>query len=218
MKSANIALKNTEAIHKGFTFALWLAALTIGYNIIEGLVAIWFGASDEALTLFGFGVDSFIETISAAGIFSMIIRIKNNETNKREAFEKTALRITGGGFYVLAAGLTAAAIIALLENHKPQTTLPAIIIAVLSIGSMWLLVYFKRKTGRQLNSDAIIADANCNLVCIYMSVVLLVSGLLYTTTGFGSFDALGAAGLAWFSVKEGRESFEKAKGKACTCH
>ena len=41
-------------------FALWLAFFTVFYNIAEGLISIFFGISDEALTLFGFGVDSFI--------------------------------------------------------------------------------------------------------------------------------------------------------------
>lgn len=205
-------------VTKWLSRAFWLAALTIVYNIIEGLVSIYFGAEDETLALFGFGIDSFIETISAIGIFTMIIRIKNHSSDKRGDFERTALRVTGWGFYALSIGLALGAIFSVIENHKPDSTLAGIIISIISIASMWLLVHYKKRTGRQLNSDAIIADANCNLVCIYMSIVLLLSSLLYAITGFGWFDALGAAGLVWFSVKEGRESFEKAEGQECSCH
>ena len=75
---------------------------------------------------------------------------------------------------------------------------------------LWLYLS-KRSTGKKLDSDPILADANCTLVCIYMSVVLLASSLLYALTGFAYADALGAAGLAYFSVREGMESLKKAR-------
>ena len=78
-------------------------------------------------------------------------------------------------------------------------------------------MHAKRNVGKKLNSDAIIADANCTKVCIYMSLVLLVSSLIYELTGFAYADAIGAAGLAYFSISEGREAFEKAKGKGKEC-
>ncbi|HET6596392.1 MAG TPA: cation transporter, partial [Anaerolineales bacterium] len=96
--------------------------------------------------------------------------------------------------------------------QKPQTTLPGLIISLLSIAIMWLLVLGKRKVGRALNSAPILADANCTLVCVYMSVVLLASSLIYAMTGFGFVDSIGALGLIYFSYKEGKESFEKAAG------
>jgi divalent metal cation (Fe/Co/Zn/Cd) transporter len=82
---------------------------------------------------------------------------------------------------------------------------------------MWALVAAKRKVGRALNSLPILADANCTLVCIYMSLVLLAASLVYQFTGFGFIDSIGALGLIYFSYKEGRESFDKAKGIECDC-
>ena len=81
---------------------------------------------------------------------------------------------------------------------------------------LWLLKA-KNNVGKKLDSDAIIADANCTKVCIYMSLVLLVSSLIYELTGFAYADAIGAAGLVYFSISEGKEAFEKAKGKKCNC-
>lgn len=75
----------------------------------------------------------------------------------------------------------------------------------------------KRKVGKELNSDAIIADSNCTKVCVYMSVILLFSSLIYEFTGFEYADLIGAAGLMYFSFSEGREAFEKTKGKECDC-
>lgn len=197
--------------------ALWLAFFTIFYNIVEGLVSIIFSVSDESLALFGFGVDSFIEVMSGIGILVMVNRIRKNPQTSRTPFEITALRVTGTAFYILAVGLGVTAFYNIVTNHKPETTLPGLVISIISIAVMWALVMGKRKVGRALNSMPILADANCTMVCIYMSVVLLVSSFIYQLTGFGFVDSLGAAGLIYFSFNEGRESFEKARGLECDC-
>jgi len=141
-----------------------------------------------------------------------VLRIQRNPDTPRSRFERTALRVTGISFYLLAAGLAVTAIYNLFTAHKPTTTLPGLIISLVSIAAMWLLVLGKRKVGRSLESAPILADANCTLVCIYMSLVLLVSSLIYQFTGFGFVDSLGALGLIYFSVNEGREAFNKAAG------
>ena len=207
----------TDSTRKYWQYALWLAIITIFYNIIEGLVSIYFGAQDETLTLFGFGVDSFIEVLSGAGILAMVLRIRQNPDTPRSQFEQTALRITGTAFYILAVGLGVSATYNLFTVHKPETTLPGLIISLISIATMWALVSAKRKAGRALDSAPIMADANCTMVCIYMSLVLLASSLIYQLTGFGLVDSLGAFGLIYFSVNEGREAFEKAAGMECGC-
>jgi divalent metal cation (Fe/Co/Zn/Cd) transporter len=200
------------SIKKYWQYALWLAVFTIFYNFAEGLVSIYFGAQDETLTLFGFGIDSFIEVISGLGILVMVLRIRQNPDAPRSQFERTALRITGASFYLLAIGLGATAIYNLFTAHKPITTVPGSIISLISIAIMWALVRGKRKVGRVLGSSPILADANCTLVCIYMSFVLLAASIIYQFTGFGFIDSLGALGLIYFSINEGKEAFEKAAG------
>jgi len=197
-------------MNKYWQYALWTALFTIFYNLVEGLVSIYFGAQDETLTLFGFGIDSFIEVMSGIGILAMVLRIRQNTAAPRSQFERTALRVTGTSFYILGAGLAATAIYNLITAHKPTTTLPGLIISLLSIAAMWALVLSKRKIGHVLDSAPVLADANCTMVCIYMSIVLLLSSLIYQFTGFGFVDSLGALGLIYFSVNEGKESFEKA--------
>lgn len=162
-------------------------------------------------------MDSFIEVLSGIGIVAMVVRIRRNPEAPRSQFEKTALRITGVSFYLLAAGLAVTAVYNIASGHKPSTTLPGVIVSLVSIAMMWALVSGKRKVGRALNSAPILADANCTMVCIYMSVVLLASSLVYQFTGFGWVDSLGALGLIYFSYSEGKESFEKAAGMECDC-
>jgi len=213
-----MGLSATETTHNNlWAYALWLAVFTITYNIGEGLVSIYFGVSDESLTLFGFGADSFIEVMSGIGILAMVLRIRQHPDTPRSQFERTALRITGTSFYLLVVGLAASAIYNLFTAHKPETTLPGLIISVISIAVMWLLVMGKRKVGRALDSQPILSDANCTMVCIYMSLVLLASSVIYELTGFGFIDSIGALGLIYFSYSEGKEAFEKAAGMQDCC-
>lgn len=113
--------------------ASFLALFTIIYNIIEGFISVWLGASGETLVLFGFGVDSFIEVISAIGIWHMLRRIKSNAGESLDEFEQRALMITGTAFYVLSAGLVLTAGINLYQQHKPGTTLWGVIVSLVSI-------------------------------------------------------------------------------------
>ena len=197
--------------------AYLLSLFTIFYNLIEGIVSMFFGYEDETLTLFGFGVDSFIEVMSGIGIAMMILRIRRNPSSPKSEFEIRALKITGTAFYLLSAGLSVGIIVNLISNRKPETTFWGIIISLVSIAVMIWLMNAKKSIGKNLHSDPIISDANCTKICVYMSVVLLVSSLIYEFTGFAYADVIGAAGLIWFSVSEGKEAFEKAKGKSCCC-
>ena len=202
---------------KYWRYALLLAFFTIFYNLAEGLISVYFGVQDEALTLFGFGIDSFIEVLSGIGILAMVVRIRRNREASRSKFERGALRLTGASFYLLGAGLAVTAGYNLITGHKPEATLPGTIISLVSIAIMWLLVMGKRQVGHRLDSAPILADANCTLVCIYMSLVLLASSLVYQLTGFGFVDSLGALGLIYFSIREGKEAFEKAVGLEDDC-
>jgi divalent metal cation (Fe/Co/Zn/Cd) transporter len=197
--------------------AHWLALFTIGYNLIEGLVSVWLGAADETLALFGFGVDSFIEVISAVGIWHMLRRIAANAGESHDDFERRALRITGGAFYLLTTALVATAALNLWQQHRPETTFWGVVVSLVSMTFMWLLIHYKVKVGTALASPAILADAACSRACLYLSLVLLVSSAGYAVTGIGSLDAIGALLIAWLAFREGRESFGKARGESCGC-
>jgi len=201
-----------------FKIALGFAIFTILYNIAEGLVSMYFGYQDESLALFGFGADSFIEVLSGLGIAHMVLRIQKKPQSNRDDFEQTALTVTGCAFYALVIGLVVTSLYNLWIGRKPETTLWGVIIALISIAVMLVLVFWKRKIGRQLNSAAILADAECTKVCIYMSLVLLVSSGVYQLTRFAFMDTIGTLGLAYLSFQEGRECFKKANGNNhCSC-
>jgi divalent metal cation (Fe/Co/Zn/Cd) transporter len=201
-----------------YRWASALALITICYNMIEGCVSVFLGLQDETIALFGFGLDSFVEVVSGIGIWHMVRRMKQSDPISHDSFEKRALQITGGAFYVLTVGLVATSALNIYKGSKPETTLWGIVVSVVSILSMWLLIHYKVKIGKQYNSQALIADANCSKACMYLSIILLVSSVGYEVTRIGAIDSIGALGIALFSVREGREALEKSKGNlSCSC-
>ena len=207
-----------SSINRLYQNAKWLALITIYYNLLEGAVSVFFGFQDETLSLFGFGVDSFVEVISGIGIWHMIRRLRQSADENSDRFEKRALKITGTAFYLLTAGLTATALYNIYSGHHPESTFWGIVISLISIGSMWILIHFKVKVGTALNSQAILADAGCTRICLILSGVLLTASLTYELTGIGWVDSLGSISMAWLSFREGREAFEKASGLGgCGC-
>lgn len=200
--------------------AFILAIITVFYNIVEGIISVIFGLQDDTLALFGFGVDSFVEVFSGLGIVHLVLRMNISEIKQRDKFERLALKITGTGFYILSAGLLFGALFSILTNQKPETTFAGIIISVISIFTMYFLMKAKLRTGKALNSEAIISDAACTKTCLYLSIVLLLSSGLYELFNIGFIDALGSITITWFSFSEGKEAFEKSRSNklSCNCH
>lgn len=149
--------------------AYQLSLFTIFYNIIEGIISMIIGYQDEILTLSGFGADSFIEVMSGIGIAVMITRIRQNPESSKNRFEINALKITGTAFYLLSAGLITGIILNLFNRHHPETTFWGIIISAISIFVMIWLMISKRRIGKLLNSEPVIADGNCTRICVYKS-------------------------------------------------
>lgn len=212
---ATIETKSNEQL---LSFAFALSIITVIYNTLEGGISTFFGVEDETLALFGFGVDSFVEVISGLGIAHMIFRMKKSDVGDRDKFERTALRITGTAFYALTGGLIFGAMLSIYSAQSPETTLVGIMISSFSILTMYFLYRYKLETGRQLNSDPIISDANCTKTCFYLSFILLGSSLIYELFKIPYIDAIGSLGIAWYAFKEGREAFEKAKSGSLTCN
>jgi divalent metal cation (Fe/Co/Zn/Cd) transporter len=143
--------------------------------------------------------------------------MKRNPISERDEFERTALKITGFSFYLLSAGLILASLLLIINNVKPETTIVGIIISLISILTMYALLYNKLKVGKALNSDAIIADANCTKTCFYLSFILLASSLSYEVFKIGYLDIAGSLGIAYFAFKEGKESIDKSKSNSLSC-
>ena len=195
--------------------AFILSIITILYNLAEGAVATWLGYSDKTLALFGFGLDSFVEIISGIGIAHMILRFKKNNYSSDNGFEILALKITGTAFYILAAGLSVTIYLNITNRYVPESTFWGIIISSISILTMSFLIFAKEKIGKELNSKPILADAKCTKACLMMSVILLASSAVYELSGMPFVDSIGAAWIVFYSYREGKESFAKAREEDC---
>ncbi len=205
-------------IQRYYQYALWLSLFTIIANLVEGLASTILGYSDETLALFGFGIDSFIEVISAVGITMMILRLARSSEEQRSTIENLALRVTSISFYLLTVGLLLSVLVNLYFGQTPESTRWGVVVSLISLSVMVILMNLKLRVGSELNSAPIIADAHCTRACIYMSLVLLASSLLFSLTKIAYLDSIGAIGIAYYSFKEGREAWEKASRKIdCDC-
>jgi divalent metal cation (Fe/Co/Zn/Cd) transporter len=211
--TTDIAEKNKKLLKT----ALILSFITIAYNIVEGGISVFFGLSDATLALLGFGIDSFVEVLSGLGIAHMVLRMQKNEVKSWDEFEKFALKITGISFYILTSGLILGSVVNIIQNIKPSTTIPGVVVSIISIISMYVLMKYKLKIGNELKSDAVIADANCTKTCFNLSIILLASSLLYVIFKIGYIDIVGSLGIAYFAFKEGKESMEKSKSDLIKC-
>jgi len=184
-----------------------LAYLTIAWNCLEGLVSVIAGAIAGSISLVGFGIDSFIEVASASAVLWRFSRIEGGE--KRE---KTALRIVGVCFLVLAAYLTYQSLRDLMLRVLPETSLAGIIIACASLVAMPLLSRAKKRVGTQLGSRALRADAVQTDFCFWLSAILLAGLLLNTLLGWWWADAAAALLMVPLIAREGIEAL---RGEAC---
>ena len=212
-----IQILKSKQQQKLINTALILSIITVVYNLFEGIISLYFGVKDETISLAGFGVDSFVEVLSGIGVGHMVWRMKYSPISERDSFERRALYITGVSFFILTAGIVTGSVLNIVFGVKPVTTIPGVIISIISIASMYFLYKYKLKTGKALNSDAIISDANCTRTCFQLSFVLLGSSLLYEFFKIGYIDILGGIGIAYFAFNEGLEAIEKARSNNLSC-
>ncbi|MFJ8579489.1 cation diffusion facilitator family transporter [Micromonospora sp. NPDC093277] len=186
--------------------SLLLAYATAGYNLLEGLVALSAGATASSAALFGFGLDSFVEVSSA------LVVIWQFRSRVPEAREKLALKLIAVSFFGLAAWVGFSAVRALLGWDEAQPSPVGIGLAAASLAVMPLLVWAKRRTGRELNSATVVADSTQTLLCTYLSAVLLAGLGLNAWLGWTWADSVAALVIAGVAVKEGVEAW---RGEQC---
>lgn len=192
-----------------------LAYFTIAYNVIEGAISIYFGTSDDSVSLFGFGVDSFIEAASALVVLWRFR--KEEDASGTSGDEMRANQTIGALFYALAGITTLGAVLQLSRHGHPETTFPGVIIAAASLSFMFALYFAKMKAGKALGSSVVVNDAKCSLACIKLSVVLFLGSLVYyVAPALWWADSVAALGISWFIFREGQEMrAEEGCGECC---
>lgn len=200
---------------------LALALVTIAYNVVEGVVAVSFGWSEESLSLFGFGLDAFVEMGAAAIVLSRLSSELLGGAGLSRLAEKRASRTIGLLLSVLAVGVAIGAVVQLWTGAHPDQTLAGVIIASLSASLMGFLWYAKRRVAGALDSATLRADAACTLACLQLSIVLLIGSAIHEwAPALWWADAVAALALALLIGREGwhtvRASFQ-AEAVGCGC-
>jgi len=191
--------------------ARMLAGLTIAWNVVEGLVSMGFGISEGSVALLGFGLDSWVEVGSAGVVWWKLTRPAGCATTQK-AQERTATKWISVLFLVLAGATAAGALAQLATGGHPASTLPSLVISVVSLGTMGFLWRAKRAAAVALDSRTLEMDAACSLACIQLSAVLFAGSLLYVVApALWWADAAAAVVLAGFIAREGWEGWRAAQ-------
>src|SRR5438876_7614871 len=187
-----------------------LEHFTVGWNALEGLVAVVAGVVAGSISLVGFGIDSFIEVTSGSVLlWRMSV---DAEVQRRELNEGRALRIVGVCFLLLAAYIACESVLDLWSRRAPEHSIPGIVLACVSLVVMPLLSKAKRRVGHALGSAAMHADAKQTEFCTYLSAILLAGLLLNALWGLWWSDPAAALLMVPIIAKEGIVGL---RGKAC---
>ena len=194
--------------------ALMLSYFTVAYNVLEGVLSILAGGLASSIALIGFGMDSFIESISG-GI--MIWRFRQTRLSEAEEkkVETRAVKLVGWSFFVLAAYVLFEAVRKLVTREVPHPSLFGIVIAATSLVVMPVLFIAKQRTGRRLGSRSLLADSKQTLACTFMSLALLLGLLANRLFGFWQADPVVGLFIGAWLVREGIETLRE--GKLCSC-
>ncbi len=204
-------------------YARFLALFTISYNLLEGIVSMGFGWADDSTALFGFGADSFIEVGSA---LLVLWRLRGDESgceSERLHRERSAAMGIGIFLVLLALGTAVGSVFQLVTRHHPDTTVPGLLVSVLSLGFMFWLWRSKQRAAKVLDSRSMEGDANCSLACIQLSTVLFAGSLAFLLVpALWWADAGAALLLSVFIAREGvsgiRAAMKPGFTGGCGCH
>lgn len=198
------------AIDRLYKKGLRLEYFTVAYNILEALVSIVFGSIAGSIALIGFGLDSIVESLSGLVLIWRLRQHGKISVAAEERVERRATRFVAVTFFILGLYVLFESVKDLFFKEIPEPSLPGMIIASASIVVMPLLTWQKYKTGRQINSRALVADSKETLACAFLSVALLLGLGMNYMFGFWQADPIVGLIIVMFLFREGRESWKEA--------
>ncbi|MDQ4106237.1 MAG: cation diffusion facilitator family transporter [Actinomycetota bacterium] len=189
-----------------------LEVFTITWNVVEAVVAVGVGLLVGSVALVGFGVDSGIEVIAAVALLWRLLKAGPDASGEEHGVaEKRALYLVAATFFLLSAYIAYEAIGALVTKEGPDSSTVGLVLAILSLIVMPALAFFKQRTGREMGSEALKADAVETWVCSYLSLALLAGVGLYAAFGWWWADPVGALAMLPVILWQGWETLEEAR-------
>jgi divalent metal cation (Fe/Co/Zn/Cd) transporter len=194
---------------------LRLEYLTVGWNVVEGLVSIVAATAAGSVALLGFGIDSFVETASGlVMIWRLHAERRARDRQEIERLDERAHKLVASSLFLLAAYVAFDAVKALVARERPEPTVVGVAVTALSLAVMWWLARAKREAALGLESRALEADSFQTTACFWLSLITLSGIALNAALGWWWADPVAALGMTWFLVSEGREAW---RGEDCSC-
>ena len=203
-------LAREAAVHR----ARWLNAATIGWNGLEGVIAVVAGLAAGSVSLVGFGVDSAIE-VSAALVLTWRLR-QERRADCTQGSDAVATRLIAVSFGLLAAYVTVEAVRDLGGRAEPDVSLPGIVLAAVSLAVMPFLARAQAALAPVLGSAAAAADAAQTNLCALLSGVVLVGLGANWLLGWWWADPVAGLAIAALAAAEARRTW-RAESLADTC-
>lgn len=210
-------VNDTVAISRGPVLqrALRLEYLTVGWNIVEGVIALSAGMAAGSVALVGFGLDSFVETASGGVlIWRLYSERRLGDRASIEHLDRRAHRLVGASLFLLAAYILVDAAWTLWTEERPEPTAVGLILTTVSLLVMLWLARAKRRAATLLQSRALEADAFQTTACWWLSLTALVGMGLNALWGLWWADPVAAIAMTYFLAQEGREAW---RGEDCGC-
>lgn len=196
--SETLTTARRAMLHRRVRF---IVGFTITYNVIEAIVAVWAGVLASSAALIGFGLDSVVEVLSAAAITWQFTR------KDPERWETVTVKAIGIAFFALVAYVSVDAVLALVGQEGPDRSPLGLGITALSLVVMPLLAWIEVRTGRELGSKSVMADAKQLILCIYLSGAVFIGLVLDSLFGWWWADSVAALVVAVLAVREGLEAW-----------
>ena len=178
-----------------------IVAVTISYNVIEGIIALSAGAVANSAALIGFGLSSAVEVLSASAVAWQFTR------RNPERYEKPVLRVIAFAFFALAAYTIMGSTLSLTGVTTPESSSVGIVLTAVSVIIMPFLSVLERRTGRELGSATVVADSKQTLICSFLSAAVLLGLVANAAFGWAWADALAAIVISAFAIREGIEAW-----------
>ncbi len=190
-------------------YALHLSYFTVAYNLIEGLLSILAGILSGSIALVGFGLDSFIESLSGSVMIWRFYESRHFSDEEHERREKIAIKLISYSFFIFGAYVLYESVKKLYFFEAPEPSIFGIIIALVSIIVMPILYHQKQKVGKTIASSSLLADSKQTLACVLLSVVLLLGLLLNYLYGIWWADPVVGLFIVFFLFKEGYNAYKE---------
>ncbi len=189
--------------------SLLLSYITVGYNVVEGILSILLGFFAGSSALIGFGSDSFVESISGSVLIWRFRKHGKISPEEEEKVEKKAVKLVGISFFLLGVYVVFESVRKLYLHEEPDPSIWGLVIAGVSMITMPLLFYVKYRTGKSLKSASMMADSKQTLACFFLSVALFAGLGANYILGWWRGDPIAGIVISLFLFKEGYETLKE---------